>query len=576
MSYNKLDEVLESLRVSPEPEPPVKNPFAGFGKKSASASQPEATPQAETPPPVSVSPVPVPVATATQPNQPAPAANPFAAAGGKVSDQDKKEKSNPETYLYDYVSNLELFMSKAGEPMATITHDDIIHNIHIGSQEFKDHLMHHAVIKFKSVLERRIINEAVYLAESLARFSNNKIELHNRMHFDGNKLTLDLTRSDGYYVVAGADGWALTKSVNYKFIRYPHSYPLPLPDLNGNVLELLPFLNIENELDKILVICWLIASFITTIPRAILCLNGSAGSAKTTQATMLKGLVDPSFEGGMYIRHKEDELALLLNQSAVPFFDNLSSLPKAIENLLCVASTGGGFGKKKLYSDNGVVRYSLKKPIIITGINVPYDAQDLLDRTISIELARISEEKRRYESEVMAAFEAAKPRILGGMLNVLCGAIRRLPSMKLTRLPRMADFALWIATIADEIGEENGFSAAKAQEAMKQAMDRGYGSSIAGDKFILALIDFLDALERTGLNNVSGTVAQCHEAFGQHALVLDRNADYIPSTPQLFSKILKKYVPVLEVNGWIVKFSDNRKNGRFLTFTKKTQGITHI
>lgn len=573
MSSSELDKVLEELKKPSEPKKPTVNPFASYGKETVTSPGLGTTQPVKTPP-VTV-PVVAPLVTPAQ-AEAVPGANPFAVAGGKVADEDKKAKSNPETCLYDYVSNLELFLSKAGEPMATITHNNILLNIHIDSQAFKDHLLYHVVMRFKSVPDRKVINDAVYLAESLARFSRNNIELHNRMHFDGYKLILDLNRSDGYYVVADGNGWTLTQTVNCKFIRFPHSSPLPLPVSNGNVLELLPFLNIENEYDKILVICWLIASFITTIPRAILCLNGSAGSAKTTQATMLKGLVDPSFEGGMYIRNREDELALLLNQSAVPFFDNLSSLPKPIENLLCMATTGGGFGKKKLYSDNDVIKYSLKKPIIITGINVPYDAQDLMDRTISIELSRISEENRRYESEVMSEFDAAKPRILGGMLNVLCGAIRRLPSVKLTHRPRMADFALWISAIAEEIGEKNGFSAAKAQEAMKQAMDRGYGSSIAADKFILGLIDFLDAIEGKGLQNVTGTVSQCHQAFSDHVLALDRAADYIPVTPQLFSKILKKYVPVLEVNGWLLKFSDNRKNGRFLTFKKKTQGNTPI
>jgi len=212
----------------------------------------------------------------------------------------------------------------------------------------------------------------------------------------------------------------------------------------------------------------------------------------------------------------------------------------------------------------------------MTGINIPYDAQDLMDRTISIELSRISEERRRYESEVMSAFEAAKPRILGGMLNVLCGAMRRLPRINLIHRPRMADFALWISAIADEIGEDNGFSAVKAQTALFRAIDRGYKSSIAGDKFIQAFIDYLDGFEKEGHLVVHGKVSEFYSAFNGYVMELDRSADYIPATPQLLSQVLKKYIPVLEVNGWNVKFSDNRKHGRFLTFTKATQVLNQV
>lgn len=469
------------------------------------------------------------------------------------------------------MNDLELFMSQAGEPTVTIKQHDLTLNVPTSSQEFKDHLLYYVVSRCKVVPDRKVIADAVYLAESLSRVSMKKIELHHRMFFDGKQLVLDLVRDDGLFVVANTGGWTISKNVSCKFIRYPHSSPLPLPDTNGSVLELLPFLNIHDEYDQILVICWLIASLVTTIPRAILCFHGSPGSAKTSQATMLKNLVDPSYEGGLYIRNKEDEMALLLAQSAMPFFDNLTTVTKAIENMLCMAATGGGYKKRKLYTDSNSVQYRFKKPIIMTGINIPYDAQDLMDRTISIELSRISEEKRRYETEVMESFEAAKPRILGGMLNVFCGAMRRLPTMQLIHRPRMADFALWISAIAEEIGEANGFSAVKAQTAMLRALDRGYKSSIAGDKLILALIDFLDVHEKDGHREITGSVSQCHVAFTQHVMVINRSADFIPSTPQLFSQVLKKYIPVLEVNGWILKFSENRKHGRFLTFTKAPQ-----
>jgi hypothetical protein len=42
-----------------------------------------------------------------------------------------------------------------------------------------------------------------------------------------------------------------------------------------------------------------------------------------------------------------------------------------------------------------------------------------------------------------AAFEAARPRILGVLLDGVAKGLAELPRTKLDKLPRMADFALW-------------------------------------------------------------------------------------------------------------------------------------
>jgi hypothetical protein len=43
--------------------------------------------------------------------------------------------------------------------------------------------------------------------------------------------------------------------------------------------------------------------------------------------------------------------------------------------------------------------------------------------------------------ELWESFKQLKPQILGGILDVLVGALRELPSVRLTNLGRMADFA---------------------------------------------------------------------------------------------------------------------------------------
>jgi hypothetical protein len=52
-------------------------------------------------------------------------------------------------------------------------------------------------------------------------------------------------------------------------------------------------------------------------------------------------------------------------------------------------------------------------------------------------------EQRHSEAELWREFELARPGILGALLDALALGLRGLPRLRLARLPRMADFALW-------------------------------------------------------------------------------------------------------------------------------------
>ena len=58
-------------------------------------------------------------------------------------------------------------------------------------------------------------------------------------------------------------------------------------------------------------------------------------------------------------------------------------------------------------------------------------------------LAPIAERQRRPETALWREFELARPRILGALLDAAAHGVRMLPQVRLRRLPRMADFALW-------------------------------------------------------------------------------------------------------------------------------------
>src|SRR5262249_23722962 len=112
---------------------------------------------------------------------------------------------------------------------------------------------------------------------------------------------------------------------------------------------------------------------------------------------------------------------------------------------------------------------------------------DLADRAILVELPRISEDKRKSEEQFNAEFEAARPRILGALLDTMVTGLRRRGAVTLTKLPRLADFATWATACETAFTHEGGVLKAY-EENRKETVN----SVIEGDAVCVALLKFLE------------------------------------------------------------------------------------
>src|SRR5262249_5426230 len=154
--------------------------------------------------------------------------------------------------------------------------------------------------------------------------------------------------------------------------------------------------------------------------------------------------------------------------------DNLSYLPAWLSDALCRLATGGGFSTRELYTNDEEVIFDAKRPVVVNGIEDFITRADLLERSLLIRHPPIPEEKRRPESEFWVAFDATHPRLLGALLDRVSAGLRALPGVKLDRLPRMADFALFAVACETGAGEKPMFLdayAANQSGAHEQALD---------------------------------------------------------------------------------------------------------
>jgi hypothetical protein len=120
--------------------------------------------------------------------------------------------------------------------------------------------------------------------------------------------------------------------------------------------------------------------------------------------------------------------------------------------MFCRAVTSGGFSKRELYSDADDVIFGFRRAILLTGINVPSAAPDLLERLLLVGLDRVTPKCRREESELWREFDVERAKLFGGLLDALVETLRIYPSITLAELPRMADFARWGSAAAEALG----------------------------------------------------------------------------------------------------------------------------
>ncbi len=326
--------------------------------------------------------------------------------------------------------------------------------IKVKSRDFKLWLSGLAWKRLGKTLSNEIGQTVLSILEAKALHDGKQIELSVRVGRRGDGLFYDL--GDGRVVKITGEGWSIIEDSPVLFRRLRHQRQQICPIKGGDVQELLGFVNIlsdDNNRNKMLLfLVYIVALFIPGFPHPVIVVHGPQGSAKSTLFQLIKSLVDPSELAKMAPKSDLGEFILTAATHWFLPFDNLSYLKEWLSDAICRACTGEGFSKRELYTDSDEVVFSFQRVIGINGINLVVDKPDLLDRSILFELSSICGTSRKPEESFWAEFEAAKPRILGAIFDVLSEALREIGNVKLDALPRMADFAKWGTAISRAMG----------------------------------------------------------------------------------------------------------------------------
>ena len=455
--------------------------------------------------------------------------------------------------MIQLMEDASLFHTSANEPYASVEIGSRRETLRLDSDRFEHFLRERYFEQEAGTASKKAIEEAVHQLTSFALFRSPCEEVFIRSARHDGKIYLDLCDSDWRVVEIGPDGWQVIDRSPVKFQRRSYMAAMPEPKRGGNIKLLRPFVNVSCDEDWVLLVTWITASLLPEGPYPILALLGEQGSSKSTLAKVLRMLIDPNASPLRSEPQSVQDLAVSAAASWLQVYDNVSRLTPAIADAICRIATGGAFAARRLYTDGEEFVINLARPVLLNGIEDIVTRGDMLDRTVVLSLPGIEDDARRAESEFWEAFSIAQPLILGALFDAISTALRVRHKVKLDRMPRMADFALWGAAVADALGWAPAM------------FEQSYSCNRTAAHFIVLEGSAVAAAVRGWTAEVGaweGTAtALMAELNPRRAGGADAGPDF-PTSPQKLANDLRRLVPHLSAVGVQVKWPSRSAKSR--------------
>jgi hypothetical protein len=505
-------------------------------------------------------------------------------------DDDDKPRKQADVPIALSARAEELFHAPDGTAFVTIPVDDHFETWPVRSRGFKRWLSREFFNETKSAANSDATQSALNVIEARAHFDGVERDVYIRVGAYNDRLYLDLADKRWRVVEIDKDGWRIIDRAPIPFRRSAGMRTLPDPVHGGKINELRQFLNInkdskgnkDNKDSKdehgddsfVLAVSFGLAALRPRGPYPVLGLAGEHGTAKSTFTSVLRLLIDPNSAPLRALPREDRDLFIAANNAHLLAFDNISNLPDWISDTLCRLATGGGFATRSLYSDMDETLFDATRPVILNGIEDIVIRPDLADRSMFLILANIADDNRKAEKQFWSDFEAARPRILGALLDGVAHGLLKLPTTKLARIPRMADFALWGTACETAYWDAGTFMRAYGQN-----RDDAVGAVIEADNVATAVQKFMDERpdlkqqqqERLDLDTKrrdewTGTAANLLDALkmavGEKKVEqMERRKEW-PGNPRGLSARLRRAAGTLRKVGIEITFDERESGGK--------------
>ena len=236
-------------------------------------------------------------------------------------------------------------------------------------------------------------------------------------------------------------------------------------------------------------------------------------------------------------------------------YDNISVIADVVSDGLCMVSTGGAYAGRALFSNDDRSVIHVQRPVLLSGIEEFVRRGDLGDRSVYLNLPPIDDDNRRREDEFWPAFQRDQPKILGGLLDAIAGGLRELPSIKLPKMPRMADFAAFGEAVGRTLQWPDGTFLADYDDNRRESTATQLEDSLVATVLLR---------NSHRLDGWTGTASELLALLTQGVSKGVASSSRWPKSPWLLSNELRRIAPQLRTNGISVTYERNRER-RLLT-----------
>ena len=478
--------------------------------------------------------------------------------GWTSGEKDKEPRKSVPTQLVEMAERFEYFHDTQQRAFVRVPRNEHVEVWPVASKAFRMLLTNEFFQAKRQTVRRDALSEAIAQLEGRALFDAPEAPVFLRVAPSDDSILIDLCDPDWRVVQVTKNGWEVLDSSPVAFFRTRAMRPLPQPVHGGSIAALWELLNV-NESQRPLVAGALLNYFHPVGPYFVTNLVGEQGTAKSSGARILRQLVDPSETP---LRSPPKEERDLLSQAVSNWcvaLDNLSRLPDWLSDALCRLSTGGGHSARELFTDLDEVSIAVKRPVILNGIEDVAARPDLAERALQIELDTIPDNERITEASLWRKFDAARPGIIGAIMDGLSHALRESPGVEIDTLPRMADPAIW-ATAGEAVF---GWPRNTFLRAYSANIAEGAVASVESHPVGVMILKLLGS----GSSEWSGTAQELLAALQEKADDETRKSEEWPKNSRALGHALRRLAQALRRAG--IGFNRKRSDSRNITLRRK-------
>ena len=287
------------------------------------------------------------------------------------------------------------------------------------SEGFKDYAGYLFLETYDAGIGDSAMREAIDNLSAVAKYKGEMHSVHLRYAIKDDAVYIDLCNDQWQVVVIDETGWQIkeNKDIPIKFTRESHMRPINTPIRGGSLDLLWDAFTIKDQDTKYMLCAWLLDSMLTDTDYLMLEVGGEAGSAKSMTQDRIRSLLDPSKGNLLVYSGKLDDLPVIARHSYIISFENMSKLSTQMQDKFCSMCTGAATATRSLHTTHDISIWGVKRPIIINGIVDLATREDMLQRTVCLELPRI--EKNGSKKELRELWEKQRPEILGALYDLL-------------------------------------------------------------------------------------------------------------------------------------------------------------